>query len=197
MNFKHLSVFGLSTLFALGAAATPLNLSPGGEIASGSGNPSQSDIEGILTGLGIEIPPHFHELYRDEADPPGESGSYASSYTTTYNPDASSAEGFEIRYVGSGEVMTGAQFLLVKGPNGGRKSDPASPAWYLFDIRGWDGDENGDMPIIGSGFWAGGGGAVSHLRIIGVPDRGATVALFGMALLGMAGVRRMIGCRKG
>ena len=81
-------------------------------------------------------------------------------------------------YVDLGEqANAGTVYLLVKN---GRHI----PAWYLFDITGW----NGVCGIEGTGFWEGIKGSISHVAIYGeegvIPE--PTMLLVWSGLAGMA-----------
>lgn len=66
-----------------------------------------------------------------------------------------------------------------------------TPAWYLFAINIWDGKTD----IVLENFWPG-NGEIGHLSLYGgttsVPDGGSVTLLLGMALMGLAGFRRML-----
>jgi hypothetical protein len=86
--------------------------------------------------------------------------------------------------VGPGFVSSNPVYVLVKDGN-------STPAWYLYNISGW----NGQDKIILQNFWPQ-RGAISNVSIYGtttsVPDGGAIAMLLGAALLGLAGVGRKL-----
>jgi hypothetical protein len=164
-------------VLALAAQAQALAISPGTEILSGP-ETSQNDINDVLDAY---FDPDLVELYKQDAGGP-ESGPLAGSYTTTFNGDLS---GGTIVYNPPGDTAEDA-FLLVK-------DGAQDPAWYLFDLSGWDGEET----ITLSGFWPG-EGAISHVTLYGgtttVPEPGTLLllgsGLFGLALYGRKSVKR-------
>jgi hypothetical protein len=127
------------------------------------------------------------QLYKDEGGT--DSGSYASSYQTTYGSPGLLDEDFTITYVGAPAISANPVYLLVKDGN-------HNPAWYLYDITGW----NGTDVIQGENFWPQRGG-ISHVTIYGtpgtppppsVPDGGATLLLLGSAVAGLGLIRRKL-----
>ncbi len=125
------------------------------------------------------------ELYKSNVGGP-EDGALAGSYETTFTNTPSDPSGASILYVG-GPIVSPTAFLLVKDGN-------HSPAWYLYDLTalGWNGTATLDL----SAFWPN-QGAISHVSLFGtqgttVPDGGATVGLLGIALMGIALLRRRL-----
>jgi hypothetical protein len=114
------------------------------------------------------------------------SGQFASSYPNSNETD----NGGIIDYLSGAAINDARIFLYVKDGN-------QIPAFYIFDISGWNGTED----ITLSGFWANTQGAISHLAVLGgggprtqtgVPDGGTTLALLGLALAGLGVFRRYI-----
>lgn len=81
------------------------------------------------------------------------------------------------------------------------KDHASTPAWYIFDITGWNGVEDINM----QGFWSDQSQATAQsatagisgvwifgARDVQVPDGGLTVALLGMGLTGLGMARRFI-----
>lgn len=165
---------------ALSGTANALILTPGGQLYSGN-ETGQAAIDLALIGYGID--PNT-ELYKDNVGGL-EEGSFAMYYTTTYFNDPLDPKDAEITWDGPGKI-TDPDYLLVKDGN-------QEPAWYLFDINGWDGMET----IYLNDFWPR-QGAISHVTIYGgggsneVPEP-TTMLLFGAGLAGLAGLRRKIG----
>lgn len=173
------------------AHATAINVSPSTTacgtptclLASGP-ETSQDDIDTVLAAL---LGPSVTELYKQNVGEGTDSGAFAPYYQTAFQNTPTDPSGFTITWVGSGSnyISTVPVYLLVKDGN-------QDPAWYLFDISNWGGQDL----ITGTNFWPN-QGAVSHIALYGgatttVPDGGSMVTLLGMALLGVAGLRRMI-----
>ena len=111
-----------------------------------------------------------------------DSGIYANSYSTLFNNTFLDPNDAVISLnLGGDLIVCGTCYLYVKDGN-------HDPYWYVFDIGGWNG-ETLDL----DGFWADGGGAISHIEILGttanVPEPSIS-ALLGLGLLGMIGIGR-------
>jgi hypothetical protein len=176
-NLLKLAVF--FGVLALAAQAQALVISPGD--ADDFGNQTgQAEIDAYLAANY----PGLDELYKQNVGEGGDSGSLAGSYETTFLNDPTDPSGALIEYV-SGPIAEDA-FLLVKDGN-------QTPAWYLFDLSGWDGMETLEL----SGFWPD-QGAISHVTLYGgtttVPEPGTLLllgsGLFGLALYGRKSVKR-------
>lgn len=141
-------------------------------VASGD----QNNVPDILDVLNPTYGP-LTELYKN--DNPGDSGSFASNYDTSY----SNGDGdFSITYTGGSSIAPGQIYLLVKDGN-------REVAWYFYSLN-WNGTET----ISGTGFWPQ-QGSISHVSLYrgrSVPDGGATVALLGIGLLGLGAMRRKL-----
>jgi hypothetical protein len=164
-------------VLGLSIQAQALDITPADAILSGN-QTSNADILTFLASQGYDL----NSLYKDNVGGV-EEGDFAGSYDTTYFNEPLDPQDFLIVYTG-GPVIGAPAYLLVKDGN-------AEPAWYFFDLTalGWTGTED----ISGTGFWPD-QGAVSHVEIFGerttVPDGGSMAILLGMALVGLAGVRR-------
>lgn len=137
------------------------------------------------------------EGYKQNEGEAGDSGPGAPYYTTTFSNDNSNAL---ITWDGPLYFTADPLYLLVKDGN-------HSPAWYLFALTDWNGQDTLSL----ENFWAGdgkdGGGEISHVTIYGrpggpdlfctncvsVPDGGSATILLGMGLLGLAALRRRMG----
>lgn len=125
------------------------------------------------------------QLYKQDVGAGSDTGTFASSYKTTFANSAADPSDALIQYVSGPSIISNPVYLLVKDGN-------HSPAWYLFTIAGWNGIESLDI----QDFWPA-GGAISHVTLYGtqgsrVPDGGATVALLGVGLVGLGMMRRKI-----
>jgi hypothetical protein len=161
-------------------ATTPICGSPVCLAQSGN-QTSQAQIDAFLASLGFPT----NVLYKQDVGAGSDSGSFAGSYTTTFQPPADPS-GAIITYDGAPDPVITANpvYLLVKDGS-------ATPAWYFFNISGWNGTET----ITLVNFWPD-QGAISHVQINGngtsVPDGGSMAMLLGIALMGLAGARRML-----
>jgi hypothetical protein len=180
--YKVAAITALSVGMAINSYA--LTVSPGGEIGSGNATGVPQIITEINNNLGINLA--GMELYKQDAGG-GEAGGFAGSYNTSFSPNDADASGFTITYVGGSAISANPVYLLVKDGNN-------NPAWYLFNITGW----NGTDVITGSGFWPQ-NGAISHVSIYGtpgtttVPDGGLTLVLLGASVAGLGLLRRKLG----
>jgi hypothetical protein len=171
----------LSTaLIFCGQAQADLMLTADDAVYSGPGFvPFKLDGEWLadLVGSGEEL----FVLYKDESDG-GEEGSWQEDYSTSYDGEEDLTD-LWVEFDGNSDRNGGAQWLVVKD---GRNHDPA---WYVFDISGWD----GLMDIHIEGLYEG-GGSISNHQIFGpessVPEPG-TLLLFGLGLLGISARSRM------
>lgn len=128
------------------------------------------------------------EVYKMDVSPAAESGSFASSYTTTFSNSSNDPQDSNITHVANTPVLSATPlYLLIKDGN-------QLPGQYIFDLNAfaWNGLEE----IFMDGFWPQ-QGAISHIAIYAgrstsVPDGGATVALMGLALGGLGFGRRFI-----
>jgi len=152
---------------SVGSCGDPLCL-----VVTGT-NPSTAAINAFITSTyGVD------ELYKQNAGG-GEEGEFAGDYTTTFNSSSDPSGGSIVwNGPGSGFINSNRVYVLVKDGN-------HTPAWYLFNISGWDGQEK----ITLSDFWPA-GGSISHVSIYGTPDGGSVVMLLGGALVCLETLRR-------
>lgn len=170
------------TLVLMYGTAMALTLQPGDEIASGP-ETSTSEVEAIL--LADEID---ELLYKDNVGG-SEEGPNEFDYTTVFDETPEDPSEATITHDGPGTIDTSTDgtYLLVK-------DGTQDPAWYLFDVSAWDGQETIHL----SGFWPD-QGAISHVAIYGGEGGGgtgqgdpipepATMLLFGTGLIGIVRV---------
>jgi hypothetical protein len=179
MNIKNIAklVVAIAAMTA-STQAVVFTVTPGGEIASGP-ETSNPTILGIVSGLTGGAP----SLYKENVGDGFDSGTYASSYKTTFSNSPTDPADALVEYVSGAPFSESPLYLLVKDGNN-------EPGWYLFNITAWDRVD--DLSLVN--FWPG-KGAISHIEIFGkqgnkVPDGGATVALLGLGSLALALARR-------
>lgn len=144
-------------------------------------NLSISQVEGIVGYSG----PGLNLFYKSDvgSDSGGlgiDSGSYASSYKTTFSASATDPRNALIEYLGGQAISCPTCYLLVKDGS-------HDPAQYIFDLGNWNGQESISL----LNFWDR-QGAISHIAIygdgVGVPEP-AVIFLLGMGLLIMTAMR--------
>jgi len=168
------------------SSANALNITP-------ATNPQWTGLENGMPKVLLEIQAKGitlgDEIYKQDQGAGSDVGTLANYYKTTFSntPTDPSAATIEQQIAGSPAPSVVAKYLLVKdGKN--------TPAWYLFDLEvlNWNGTETLNM----TGFWADVQGGISHVSLYGsqpgrtVPDGGATAALLGVGVLGLAAIRR-------
>jgi len=171
----------LVVLMAMGmicsASADPILITPtdSGLVASGDENNMPAIRDKVLDLLGFSLVDN--EVYKQVAGAAADIGTFANSYDTVFNGDRS---GGTISFVGGGYIAN-PLYLLVKDGN-------QEPAWYLFNIQGW----NGTDPISLSGFWPQ-QGAISNVALYGngvqVPEP-SSLLLLGSGLMALGFVSR-------
>ncbi|HPQ45064.1 MAG TPA: PEP-CTERM sorting domain-containing protein [Syntrophales bacterium] len=143
-------------------------------------NPQAADIPGLVGYSGT-----LTELYKQDVDG-GESGPFASSYSTEFFNTPTDPEDATITYMSGPSITGDPLYLLVKDGN-------HDPIWYIFDLSSWNGTET----IYLEDFWAptttsAGNGSISHVALYGptsIPEP-FTLILLGIGLVGIAGIRR-------
>ena len=190
---KSLLLAALTAGMALNAQAILITSGTTVPLTFGDNN-SNNDILNIIQASPYSV---GAELYKENRADGSEAGAFLGSYDTTWGPTSLLDAEFTISYTGGNFISASSVYLLVKDGNN-------SPNWYLYNISGWNGTE----AIRGQNFFGGNQTALSHVALYSpdptptgtpptgtpgtnVPDGGTTVALFGLSLLGLGGMRRM------
>ena len=155
-------------------------------------NLNASQIDAFLLTQGRDVNGTLLEVYKQNVGG-SESGSFASSYTTTFdNTPLDPADAF-IDYISGPSIRGGEIYLYVKDGN-------HQPAFYIVDISSWNGTD--DLSL--TGVWPK-KGAISHVTLLrtegtppppppppAVPDSGATLALLGLAFTSLGALRQKL-----
>lgn len=164
---RRIAIVSLCVFVALALAATTgqaaFVITPESGLLVATGNETSQDaIDAILAGPPYNIVFSENELYKADVpketdDPVIESGPFATSYDTVFDNEPTDPEDATITWVVGSDWVTDPWYLLVK-------DGKQEPAWYLFDLSGWNGQETLSV----TDFWTGQGG-ISHVTIYGSP----------------------------
>jgi hypothetical protein len=190
MKTMKITMIAIACALALGLTATKaradLDLNPSLTPNCGTApclvmSGPQTGTPEILLAAGLTT---YTELYKQDVGISGDEGSFAASYVTEFSPTTDPLGGTVTWVGGSSYITADPIYLLVKDGN-------QVPAWYLFDISTWTGQETIHL----DNFWPD-QGAISHVAIYGtgtsVPDGGATLMLLGGVLVGLETLRRRL-----
>ena len=173
--------------FATSASAIPVNITLATPTVAVGEDTSVPAIEAIILPLMVGAT----ELYRVTPGIPNtEEFALAGSYDASYLPTPAEKENAVITYV-SGAILGSPAYLLAKDGNA-NDTDPATHAWYLYNLTalGWTGTE----VITITGLWPN-QGSFSHISMYGnstgiTVSEPLTLLHLGFGLVGLAGVRR-------
>jgi hypothetical protein len=120
-------------------------------------NSNLGSLAAIEAAFVVDLDDFVSFQYKANFGEAGDSGPFASSYTTSWvlDDEDEPTGGFVMDVVGEDLVDFAKIYLIVKDGN-------QTPAQYLFDISVWDGT---DIEL--SGFWDPGKGSISHIEIWG------------------------------
>ncbi len=107
---------------------------------------------GPIMGL---TPASDYQLYKQDVGVASDVGAAAPYYKTTFSNSANDPANALIEWLGGNFIGSAAKYLLVKDGN-------HNPAWYLFNISDWNGQDD----LVMEGFWPQ-QGAISHVTIYG------------------------------
>jgi hypothetical protein len=183
---KKAIMFGVAALLALGLNASALLIVPGDAEASGAETGNEEVLAAVAAWLALNTDCDVEGVYKSNVGTGEEAGyPYVDDYETSFSNSATDPEDALIEWDGPDYINSDCIYLVVKDGN-------ANPGWYLFDLGGWNGQDDVQL----DGFWPS-RGSISHIEILAgpkneVPDAGSAAMMLGTALLTLGGIRRFM-----
>ena len=181
--FRTITLFTISAFFSLSAQAItidPVNCGTTLTCLTTTDTNNLGSSAAIETAFGVSFDTDLTLYYKDEVGG-SESGTFASSYSTSYANSANDPADADITYGSGASIFCPDCYLLVKDGNN-------LPAQYLISLGSWNGTDTLEL----RNFWPA-KGAISNVAIWGnvspVPVP-AAFWLFGTALIGFIGFSR-------
>jgi hypothetical protein len=142
---------------ACAALADPISITPSTGVlnvsrweSNSNANLDADDVE-VLTGCSPGCT--LTEVYKQNVNDGNDSGSFASSYVTSFFNAPNDPQDATIDYISGLSITGNPIYLLVKDGS-------STPAQYVFDITSWNGTDD----LVMTGFWPN-DGAISHVAI--------------------------------